>query len=136
MIATLLSGLKPHKRVEYRLAYAGLIARACLRLITLTMLSATVGCADEVPALRPLTNGSVLLAFGDSLTFGNGANEATSYPAVLVSLIGRQVVRSGVPGEVCADGLARLPEVLEQHTPKLMILCHGGNDLLRTLDST
>ena len=71
------------------------------------MMLAVAGCAEAVSALRPLTNSSVVLAFGDSLTFGTGANEATSDPAVLANLIGRQVVRSGVPGEVSADGLAR-----------------------------
>jgi lysophospholipase L1-like esterase len=29
--------------------------------------------------------------------------------------------------------LKRLPEALEEHQPKLLILCHGGNDFLRKL---
>lgn len=47
---------------------------------------------------------------------------------------GLQVVNSGVPGEISADGLARLPEALEEAQPKLLILCHGGNDFLRKMD--
>ena len=46
------------------------------------------------------------------------------------------MVRSGVPGEVTAAALARLPGALEAHAPKLLILCIGGNDFLRNLSKS
>jgi len=46
------------------------------------------------------------------------------------------VVNAGVPGETSAEGLARLPGVIEEVQPKLLILCHGGNDFLRKMDET
>jgi lysophospholipase L1-like esterase len=49
-------------------------------------------------------------------------------------MVGRRVVNSGVPGEITSEGLSRLREVLRQENPALMILCHGGNDLIRRLD--
>ena len=38
---------------------------------------------------------------------------------------------AGVPGEVAATGLSRLPGLLQQHQPDLVVLIHGGNDMLR-----
>lgn len=105
------------------------------RLLLAALVFALAGCGGGgYPKLQKLDPQATILAFGDSLTFGTGVSAGESYPAVLESLVGRRVVRSGVPGEVSEEGLARLPEVLEQVKPQLLVLCHGGNDFLRKLD--
>lgn len=103
-------------------------------LIYLSLSFLLVACGDDTPRISKLSNDAVILAFGDSLTHGNGAKEKESYPAVLQGLTGRKVINAGVSGEESEPGLRRLPGALEQYKPELLILCHGGNDMLRKKD--
>ncbi len=106
-------------------------ANLFLSFVFVVLLSA---CGDDAPSISKLASDAVILAFGDSLTHGNGAKENESYPAVLQELTGRKVINAGISGEESEPGLNRLPGLLEQHKPQLLILCHGGNDLLRKKD--
>jgi lysophospholipase L1-like esterase len=105
------------------------------RVVSILAFAFVAACGGpSVPKVAKLDAAAIVLAFGDSLTFGTGAGAANSYPVVLEKLIERKVVRSGVPGETSEEGLARLPEVLEEIKPALLLLCHGGNDFLRKQD--
>ena len=79
-----------------------------------------------------LKNDSTILSFGDSLTYGFGASVDSSYPSFMQNKIGFRVINAGVNGELSGEGLKRLPKLLE-HKPELVILCHGGNDILQNL---
>jgi acyl-CoA thioesterase I len=83
--------------------------------------------------VQPLPAGSVVLALGDSITYGTGAAPEAAYPAQLAQLTGWHVVNAGVPGDTSAQALARLPGLLAEHQPALVIASIGGNDFLRRL---
>lgn len=93
-----------------------------------------ISCSDNISKLTPLSDNAIILSFGDSLTFGTGVNSNTqSYPAILSQLTGLKTVNAGIPDEVSGQGLKRLPQLLKNMKPSLVILCHGGNDILRRL---
>ena len=93
--------------------------------------AALAACGKKAPKHSALPRGSAVLALGDSLTYGYGANPTESYPARLAELTGWAITNGGVSGDTSAQALARLPALLREHTPHLVIISIGGNDFLR-----
>lgn len=74
------------------------------------------------------------IAFGDSLTSGIGSSDGQDYPALLAKDLDVPIQNLGVPGNTTQDGLNRLNQALELQ-PRVVLLCLGGNDSLRSVPS-
>lgn len=97
-------------------------------LVIATLLPRLASPADPSP---------VIVAFGDSLTAGFGADPGSSYPDFLQKELDKRgvkwrVVNAGVSGDTTTDGLNRVAEVLS-YRPSVVVLEFGGNDGLRGL---
>jgi len=85
----------------------------------------------ERGTLEPISEEGAILAFGDSLTVGVGTTASQSYPSILAQLCGHEVINAGISGETTAQGVKRLPRLLDEIQPELLLLLEGGNDILR-----
>ncbi len=90
-------------------------------------------CKRSVPRYREISAGTAVLALGDSLTYGTGAGNGASYPARLAQLTGWNVLNAGVSANTAGQARERLPALLAEHTPALVLLSIGGNDFLRQI---
>ena len=99
-------------------------------LLASTLLMVVAACSER-PAFAPLAEGAVVLAFGDSITYGTGADGALNYPAYLSRETGWQVINAGVPGDTANGARDRIGPLLTEHRPDMVIVELGGNDFLR-----
>ncbi len=100
-------------------------------IVTLLIILIIATLPKENTKMNTFLPNETILAFGDSLTYGYGANSAESYPSILSSLTHMNIINAGSNAETSDEGLQRLPKLLEDPSIKLMILCYGGNDILR-----
>lgn len=89
-------------------------------------------------SLSALAREARILVVGDSLSAAFGIDESQGWVALLQQRLDRQglphqVVNASISGETSAGGLSRLPALLEEHQPQVVILALGANDGLRGL---
>lgn len=86
------------------------------------------------PAPVPIANypsdGTDIIAFGDSLIEGVGSTRGNDFVSVLSRRIGEPIVNLGRAGDTTRQGLDRL-SALDRYDPKVVILLLGGNDHLQ-----
>ena len=79
-----------------------------------------------------------ILVVGDSLSAEYGLQRGSGWVALLADRLAKEhpeasVVNASISGDTTSGGLARLPALLRQHQPTLVVLELGGNDALRGL---
>ena len=90
-----------------------------------------------MPKPADLTNysskGTDIIAFGDSLVAGYGADQAHDFVSDLSASINQPIINLGNDGDTTAEALARVNQ-LDKYNPKVVILLVGGNDYLQKKD--
>ena len=102
----------------------------------------TIGLALAGPG-RGASTAPVLLVVGDSISAGYGLPAGEGWVTLLARRLAKEgyrydVVNASISGDTTAGGRARLPALLTQHKPAIVIIELGGNDALRggNLDAT
>jgi len=110
------------------LACAGLVAGA----------TAAQGPGANVQPVSAAAAAPVLLVVGDSLSAEYGLARGKGWVALLGRRIADEklawrVVNASISGDTTSGGRSRLPALLREHRPKVVLIELGGNDALRGL---
>ncbi|MGI9134270.1 MAG: arylesterase [Rhodoferax sp.] len=111
-----------------------LLRRYCIAL-GLSVAAAGL-CAAATPA--PKAGAARLLVLGDSLSAEYGLQRGSGWVALLQQRLAQQqravqVINASISGDTSSGGRTRLPALLAQHQPTLVIIELGANDALRGL---
>lgn len=79
------------------------------------------------------SNGSTVIAFGDSLIEGVGATKGNDLVSILSRMINTPIINAGVSGNTTDHGVMRLENDVLSKDPKVVIVLLGGNDYLRRI---
>lgn len=133
----------PRQKYSYPLSVAlGLLIRLSLLWAILPACTPEQD-SDPGPAEpeTPDQYSGTIVALGDSLTVGQGVDEAESYPAQLEARLladgyPLRVINAGVSGETSSGTLSRIDWIMATLKPDMIILVTGANDGLRGIETT
>jgi hypothetical protein len=97
---------------------------------------ALTGCSKKpvAPRLTPLPEDALILIYAAGIGEDADFFRSTQMDEALAKSMKRKVVSMGQAGEFAEDALKRLPKVLEEYDPDLMILGYGAMDLWKVTD--
>jgi acyl-CoA thioesterase I len=105
-----------------------------------TLLAAALHCSVPFAVLpaHAAPAAKTLLVVGDSLSAEYGLARGSGWVALLARRVADeklayQVVNASISGDTTSGGRARLPALLKQHQPTVVVIELGGNDALRGL---
>ncbi len=89
-------------------------------------------------AAPPGAAGAKILVLGDSLSAEYGLKRGTGWVALMEQRLSKEkipatVVNASISGDTTSGGRSRLPALLAQHRPSVVVIELGGNDALRGL---
>lgn len=98
----------------------------------------SVGLAGYCAQAQTLPARGTVLVVGDSISAEYGLQRGQGWVALLSAQLeankfNAQVINASLSGETTAGGRSRLPALLRQHQPDVVIIELGGNDALRGL---
>ncbi len=91
------------------------------------------GCRRSWTITNAHPSGANVIAFGDSLTEGYRVGPGEGWPEQLSAIVGRPILNRGVSGNTTGDALARLEHDVLSQDPRIVLVCLGGNDMLRRM---
>ncbi|MBS0291825.1 MAG: arylesterase [Proteobacteria bacterium] len=102
----------------------------------LALLGAAPALAQQ--GIKAAPKPPVILVVGDSLSAEYGLARGSGWVALLEKRLAQHkiaatVINASVSGDTSAGGRARLPALLRQHNPAVVVIELGGNDALRGL---
>jgi acyl-CoA thioesterase I len=100
--------------------------------------AAGLGALPSFVAAAGAAKAHSVLVVGDSLSAEYGLQRGSGWVALLDARLARErpgtrVVNASISGDTTAGGVARLPALLREHRPTIVVLELGGNDALRGL---
>jgi acyl-CoA thioesterase-1 len=118
------------RRFLFRLASLPLLGAGALLSLTAPAASGQTAVASAAP---------LALVLGDSLSAEYGLRRGSGWVALLAERLTTRkpawsVFNASISGETTAGGQTRLPALLAEHRPRLLVIELGGNDALRGLD--
>ena len=75
--------------------------------------------------------GKNIICFGDSITFGYGAQAGEDYPSALAKIVTLPVINKGIDADTSSEALKRVESDVLDRDPFLVIVEFCGNDFLR-----
>ena len=111
----------------------GITAIALRRILLMALITLPIwGCSNAHSASK------TILVLGDSLSAEYGLPRDTGWVALLQQRLqsknnSARLINVSISGETTSGGRARLPALLQQHHPSVVIIELGGNDGLRGL---
>jgi len=112
--------------------------RHCIALATMLALAGISAAAAQPGSMNIPIRNTTILVLGDSLSAEYGLKRGSGWVALLeqklaAEKISAKVVNASISGDTTTGGRARLPALLANHHPALVVIELGANDALQGL---